>query len=95
MVFQQIGKPPVEAVTILFVKTRNFNGEIDRLGSRSAVDLSLFERLLIETGPEADARRTQALPLWGQDASRRIDTFASGPDHHIDEAIRRRFFGEE
>ena len=54
-----------------------------------------FERLLVETGPEADARRAQALPLWREDASRRVDTFSSGPDHAIDETVRRRFFGEE
>jgi hypothetical protein len=42
-------------------------------------------QLLVETGPEADARRAQALPLWREDASRRLDTFASGPDHAIDE----------
>ncbi len=54
-----------------------------------------FERLLVETGPEADARRAQALPLWREDASRRVDTFSSGPDHPVDETIRRRFFGEE
>ena len=56
---------------------------------------SWFERLLVETGPEADARRAQALPLWNEDASRRPDTFSSGPDHAIDETMRRRFFGEE
>ena len=56
---------------------------------------SWFEQLLVETGLEADARRAQALPLWREDASRRLDTFGSGPDHAIDETIRRRFFGEE
>ena len=56
---------------------------------------SWFEQLLVETGPDADARRAQALPLWREDATRRLDTFASGPDHTIDETIRRRFFGEE
>lgn len=57
--------------------------------------LNWFERLFIETGPEADARRAQALPLWREDSTRRLDTFANGPDHPIDETIRRRFFGEE
>ena len=56
---------------------------------------SWFERLLVETGPEADAHRAQALPLWRQDPSRRLDTFSSGPDHTIDEKMRRRFVGEE
>ncbi len=54
-----------------------------------------FERLMVETGPEADARRELVLPLWREDATRRVDTFASGPDHSIDEAVRRRFFGED
>lgn len=54
-----------------------------------------FERLLVETGSEADARRAQAFPLWREDSTRRVDTFASGPDHPIDETLRRRFFGEE
>ena len=56
---------------------------------------SWFGRLLVETGLEADARRAQALPLWREDTSRRLDTFASGPDHAINETLRRRFFGEE
>lgn len=52
-------------------------------------------RLLLETGPEADARRERALPLWQQDRSRHPDTFLSGPGPTLDEAARRRFFGEE
>ena len=54
-----------------------------------------LEQLLVETGPEADARRERALPLWREDATRRVDTNASGPDHAIDETVRRRFFGED
>ena len=54
-----------------------------------------FERLMVETGPEADVRRELALPLWQEDATRRVDTLSSGPDHSIDEAVRRRFFGED
>ena len=54
-----------------------------------------LQRLLVETGPEADARRAKALPLWREDPTRRPDTFSSGPDHPIDETVRRRFFGEE
>ena len=53
-----------------------------------------FEQLLVETGPEADARRELALPLWREDATRHLDTFSSGPDHSIDESVRRRFFGD-
>ena len=33
--------------------------------------------------------------LWREDPTRRLDTFASGPDHSISEAVRRRFFGEK
>ncbi|SUZ83326.1 uncharacterized protein METZ01_LOCUS36180, partial [marine metagenome] len=54
-----------------------------------------LEKMLVETGPEADARRELALPLWREDDTRRVDTVASGPDHAIDETVRRRFFGEE
>ena len=54
-----------------------------------------FERLMVETGPEADARGELALPLWREDATRRVDILSSGPDHSIDETVRRRFFGEE
>ena len=54
-----------------------------------------FERLMVETGPEADARRELTLPLWREDATPRVDTLSSGPDHSIDETVRRRFFGEE
>ncbi len=56
---------------------------------------SWFESLLIKTGPDAEALRAQALPLWREDPTRRTDTFAIGPDHSIDESVRRRFFGEE
>ena len=48
-----------------------------------------------ETGPVADARRAKALPLIAQDATRRPDVTASGPDCVLDETARRRFFGED
>ena len=48
-----------------------------------------------ETGPAADARRAKALPLIAQDATRRPDVTASGPDCVLDEIARRRFFGED
>jgi 2-polyprenyl-6-methoxyphenol hydroxylase-like FAD-dependent oxidoreductase len=51
--------------------------------------------MFLETGPEADARRTKALPLMAQDASRIPDLFGLGPDAPINDSIRRRFFGEE
>ena len=51
--------------------------------------------LVLNTGPEADALRTKVFPLWGQDRTRNPDTFISGPGERLDEAARRRFFGEE
>jgi 2-polyprenyl-6-methoxyphenol hydroxylase-like FAD-dependent oxidoreductase len=47
-----------------------------------------------ETGPTADARRAKAFPLIAQDRTRMPDTFLSGPDHPVDDLMRRRFFGE-
>ncbi|MCE2404383.1 MAG: FAD-dependent monooxygenase [Dehalococcoidia bacterium] len=52
-------------------------------------------RMLLGTGPEADALRARALPLWREDRTRRPETFINGPDHPADETVRRRFFGEE
>ena len=52
-------------------------------------------RMLLGTGPEADALRARALPLWREDRTRHPDTFINGPDHPVDETVRRRFFGEE
>ena len=52
-------------------------------------------RLLMETGPEADARRQRAFPLWREDRTRNPDVFLSGPIRELDETARRRFFGEE
>jgi 2-polyprenyl-6-methoxyphenol hydroxylase-like FAD-dependent oxidoreductase len=51
--------------------------------------------LLLETGPDAEARRARALPLIGQDGTRMPDLFGLGPDVPIGETVRRRFFGEE
>ncbi len=56
---------------------------------------SWMTQMLMETGPEADARRAKALPLWQEDPTRRLDIGASGPDRPLDELARRRFFGEE
>jgi hypothetical protein len=54
-----------------------------------------LKALLLETGPEAEARRAQALPLIGQDGTRMPDLFGLGPDVPIGETVRRRFFGKE
>jgi hypothetical protein len=50
---------------------------------------------MIETGPEADALRAQAFPSRRADRSRLVDILASGPEESIDDARRRRYFGEE
>ena len=56
---------------------------------------SWMTQMLLDMGPEADARRARALPLWREDRTRHPDVFFSGPDQVLDEAARRRFFGEE
>ena len=51
----------------------------------------LFHRV----GPEADARRAQAMPLIARDGDRIPDANTSGPDMEVGEAERRRMFGED
>jgi 2-polyprenyl-6-methoxyphenol hydroxylase-like FAD-dependent oxidoreductase len=51
--------------------------------------------LLIEPGPEADARRARALPLIARDPTRIPDTGVSGPECPSDETARKRLFGED
>ena len=52
-------------------------------------------QLLMDTGPEADALRSQAMRSWREDRTRNPDTFLSGPGDSLGESDRRRFFGEE
>ena len=52
-------------------------------------------QMLFETGPEADALRAKALPTWPKDSTRQLEPLFSGPDQNLDDAARRRFFGEE
>jgi len=52
-----------------------------------------FYKLFYETGPEADARRTRALPLLAEDLRRMPDAIFSGPEVTLDETARKRFFG--
>jgi 2-polyprenyl-6-methoxyphenol hydroxylase-like FAD-dependent oxidoreductase len=54
-----------------------------------------LSQLYLETGPEADARRSRALPLIAQDPTRQPDTIFSGPDVPLDEAVRKRLFAED
>jgi len=51
----------------------------------------LFQRL----GPEAEARRSRALPLIAQDPTRVPDVVFSGPEFPMDANSRSRFFGED
>lgn len=49
-----------------------------------------------DVGPEAEARRAGAFPLIAEDPSRMPDNDQSGPDSQpLDDAARKRFFGEE
>ena len=54
-----------------------------------------YTALYMERGPEVEARRARALPLQAEDRSRVPDVVHSGPEMVLDEAARRRFFGEE
>ncbi|MCH9037434.1 MAG: FAD-dependent monooxygenase [Chloroflexi bacterium] len=56
---------------------------------------SWASQMLFETGPEADARRGKAIPKWPKDPTRLLEPFYSGPDQVLDEAARKRFYGEE
>ncbi|MGB6857295.1 MAG: NAD(P)/FAD-dependent oxidoreductase [Terracidiphilus sp.] len=51
--------------------------------------------MYLGTGPDADARRARAMPLIAQDPSRQPDALFVGPDLPVDEAARKRFFGED
>ena len=52
-------------------------------------------QLLLETGPDADARRDRTFTAWREDTTRRLDVLMSGPGPTLDESVRRRFFGED
>jgi len=53
-----------------------------------------YRDVFMEIGPEADERRSRALPLLLQDPMRVVDVANSGPESPHDETARRRFFGE-
>ena len=55
----------------------------------------LFYQMFYAIGPEADARRTRALPLIAQDPARIPDGIVSGPQIPLGEVVMRRFFGED
>ncbi len=54
-----------------------------------------WRTLFFDIGPEADTARERALPKIGEDPSRIPDFIGLGPDTPHDEAVRRRFFGED
>lgn len=51
--------------------------------------------LLLEIGPEADARRARVLPRHAEEPERRLDHTGLGPETPSDEAARRRYFAED
>ena len=55
-----------------------------------------FSQLFYDVGPDADARRSRAMPLIAQDARRLPDNLQSRPEFvSLDEPARRRMFAEE
>jgi 2-polyprenyl-6-methoxyphenol hydroxylase-like FAD-dependent oxidoreductase len=55
-----------------------------------------FTRFFFDGGPEGDERRARALPLLARDGTRIPDNMQGGPEAGpLDEAARKRFFGEE
>ncbi len=53
-----------------------------------------MRELLVDRGPEADARRARALPRVAQGIAQMPDQAFCGPDKPFDEADRRRLFGD-
>jgi len=54
-----------------------------------------YTGLLLEIGPDADARRSRALPVIAEDPTRIPDTPFDGPAITPDETMRRRMFAED
>jgi hypothetical protein len=54
-----------------------------------------LRQIFQEQGPEADRRRTVAMPLIQADPTRVPDHIISGPELPIDDSVRARFFGED
>lgn len=52
-------------------------------------------QLFYDVGRPADQLRERALGRSAEDPTRQPDTLWSGPDHPVDESVRRRFFGED
>ena len=69
--------------------------EHDGYAGRLHTFLQWMTAMYLATGPDADACRARAMPLIGQDPSRQPDALFVGPDLPVDEAVRKRFFGED
>jgi 2-polyprenyl-6-methoxyphenol hydroxylase-like FAD-dependent oxidoreductase len=54
-----------------------------------------FYEIFQQLGPDAEARRSRALPLIAQDPTRVPDVLFSGPEFPLDNHSRPHFFGEE
>ncbi len=54
-----------------------------------------YADLFLEIGPEADARRSRAIPLLAREPERLPDSPTSGPEVASDDSVRARFFGED
>lgn len=74
---------------------RTYAEEHDRAYGALHTVIDWLTRMYRETGPEADARRRRAFPLFAADSSRIPDVLGLGPESPTDETARRRFFGEE
>jgi 2-polyprenyl-6-methoxyphenol hydroxylase-like FAD-dependent oxidoreductase len=72
-----------------------YAGEHDDYAGRLHTFHQWMTAMYLATGPDADARRARAMPLIGQDPSRQPDSLFVGPDLPLDEAVRKRFFGED
>lgn len=72
-----------------------YAGEHDRYFGVLRTVEGWMTQMFYDLGPEADQRRERALPLIGEDPTRQPDTLVSGPDHPVDDGVRRRFFGED
>lgn len=72
-----------------------YAGEHDGYAGRMHTFHQWMTAMYLAMGPEADARRARAMPLIGQDPSRQPDALFVGPDLPLDEAVRKRFFGED
>ncbi|HET8985873.1 MAG TPA: FAD-dependent monooxygenase [Trueperaceae bacterium] len=78
-----------------YAASRRYAAEHDRYFGSLHTIIDWLTQMYRETGPEADARRRRAFPLFEQDRTRIPDVVGSGPDGPSDETARRRFFGEE